>query len=100
MKISANRIATILAGMPAANAVGYDNAVSKIANITATVLGADVLNNATFDFTEGSGATTSYEPDNAHTPTDGDTAQDGLIIVKKDSGALTLPVIPLKLIEV
>ena len=99
-KITASRIAAILAGMPAANEIGYDNAVSKIAKISATVIGADVNGNTTFNFNEGSGSTVSYEPDNAGTATDGDTAVDGLVIVKQNSGASSLSVTPLKLIEV
>ena len=97
--VSATKIAAILAGRPLANAVGYGNAVTKLSKISASAIGADVNNSTTFDYTEGSG-TTGYQPDNNGTSTDGDTALDGLVLVKKNGGGSTLPVVPLKLIEI
>jgi hypothetical protein len=96
--ITADRIAAMLAGSPAANAVGYGNAVQKISGITASVIGADVNGDGIFSFTEG-GVDGTYQPDGAHHATDGDTALDGFVLVR--SGGLgKLPVAPLKLIEI
>jgi hypothetical protein len=96
--VSATRIATILAGRPSANAVGYGNAVTTLSGIAATVIGADVANDG-FTYTEG-GSDSEYQPDSAKHPTEGDTAVDGFVLVKKNGGGASLPVSPLKLIEV
>ena len=88
--ITATRIAAILAGTPAANALGPENAVTKIAKIKATAIGAD-LDPGGFDFTD-------HDGDMQVEFGDTDTALDGLVIVLV--GKATLPVVPLKLIEV
>ncbi len=93
--ITADRIAAMIAGTPAANAVTAANAVQKISSIVANVIGADLNGNNTFDFTEG-GSDAIYQPPET---TDGDTALDGLVIVRL-SGNGALPVVPLKLITI
>jgi hypothetical protein len=103
-KVSADRIASILAGRPAANAVSYANAVTKISgikiNLPGGTIGADVNGDMDFDFIQG-GANTTYEPSSEGTPTDGDTAIDGLIIVKLGGGGAALAITPgAKLVEV
>jgi hypothetical protein len=98
VKVTADRIAAMLAGSPDANAVGYGNAVQSIAKITASVIGADVNGNGIFDFTEGGGDGT-YQPDDSHHPVDGDTALDGFVLVRA-GGLGKLPIAPLELIEV
>jgi hypothetical protein len=90
--VQAERIAAILAGAPASNALTADNAVIKITGITgATQIGADVNTNTTFDFTD-SGV-------NGFNLGEGDTALDGLVIVKTGQ-FVNPPVTPLKLVEV
>jgi hypothetical protein len=96
--VTAVGIAAMLAGTPAANAVGYGNGVYKIAGISAEVIGADVNQNGVFDFIPG-GASDTYTPDNAHDPLAGDTALDGFVLVRAE-GLSPLPVVPLKLIEI
>lgn len=87
--ISAARIAAILAGTPAANALTAANAASSITKIKATAIGAD-RGAAGFDFTDNDG-------DMEFELGDGDTALDGLVIVRAGSGVF--PVDPLKLME-
>jgi hypothetical protein len=104
--ITAARIATIIAGRPAANAVSSLNGVSHLAKIKATVLGADTgivgdhheisPNGGTFDWNEGGGNNT-YEPSTGDLTPDGDTVIDGLILVNAIT-APHLPVTPLKLV--
>jgi len=93
--VTATRIAAMLAGTPAANSIDYDNGVYKISKITASVLGADVNGNSVFDWTDGTAAHT-FQPDDSGNSTDGDTAIDGLILVRK-GGFSVVPVTPLKL---
>ena len=73
--VKATRISAILAGFGGASSLTADNAVKKISKITgATAIGADVNTNTTFDFTDIGNAGFNLG--------DGDTALDGLIIVK------------------
>jgi len=97
--ISAQKIATIIAGRPAANAITVDNAVFALSGITSIstsplVVGADVNGNGQFDFTNVGAS--GFQPPG--TP-DGDIAIDGLVIVRT-AGYGGLPVTPLNLIEV
>jgi len=96
--VFAERIATMIAGRPAANAIGYTNGVFKITNITTGVLGADVNNDGDFDFIDG-GLQAGYQPDDARTTLDGDTALDGLVVVRKNS-LINPPVPPLQRVQV
>lgn len=89
--VSATRIAAILAGDCASGSLENDNAVSKISKITATTIGAEPVLTPGFDFTDNDG-------DMVFQLGDDDTALDGLVIVL--AGKSTLPVTPLKLIEV
>jgi hypothetical protein len=52
-KVSANRIAAIMAGLPAADAITVENAVRAIASISASVIGADLNGNGRPDDDEG-----------------------------------------------
>jgi hypothetical protein len=98
--ITANRIAAMLAGAPAANGIVYNNAVQTIAKISAAVLGADVNGDGSFNFLPDSGSNTTFQPDDSHDPTDGDIAVDGLVLVRAAGLIGTFPVTPLKLITV
>lgn len=89
--ITATRIAAILAGAPAANAINGSNAVVKISGLkNVTTVGADVGGDTAFDFTDAGPAGFNLG--------DGDTAIDGLVVVLTDGYEST--VVPLKLIEV
>jgi hypothetical protein len=103
--VTAARIATMIAGRPAANAINSGNAVNRIAGIHAGVIGADTgiagdhqipggPAGSTFDFNEG-GANATFDV----TTLDGDTAIDGLVFVVSGRGGQTLPVKPLLLLE-
>ncbi len=91
LKISADRIAAILAGTPAPDAITVENAVERIAGIRASVIGADVNRNSVFDFIDGNGEA-DFQIGTSDIPT------DGLVIVKP--GRYALPVEPLKQIVV
>ncbi len=88
--ITAARIAAILAGTPAANELNPENAVTKIAKLKTTAIGSD-LDPGGFDFTD-------HDGDSQFELGDGDTALDGLVIVRAGGG--TFPVTPLKVMEV
>ena len=96
--VSATRIAAILAGAPGASALTADNAVKKITlGSGVTTIGADT-GSAGFSFTDN---VSGPNPSNGtFLLGDGDTAIDGLVIVK--TGGFTPPagVTPLKLITV
>jgi hypothetical protein len=89
--VTADRIATIIAGRPAPNAITAANAVFSITGLKAGVLGADVDRDSVFDFTNAGAAGFNLG--------DGDTALDGLVLVRA-AGLTTLPAPPLKLITV
>jgi hypothetical protein len=103
--ITAERIAAILAGVPAANTLTRNNAVSKVSGLRGvTKVGADLGTSPLGSTTEAGGFTFV---DNAGPPNpangifllgDGDTALDGLVIIL--TGQFHSPVEPLKLIEV
>ncbi len=90
-RISAMRIAAILAGDANASSLTKANAASSISKITATKIGAEPVLTPGFDFVDADGDMTFQLGDD-------DTALDGLVIVL--AGKATLPVTPLKLIEV
>lgn len=97
--IDAGRIAAILAGRPASDAITADNAVTKISGLkNVTAIGADVNTNTMFTFTDN--ATGPHPNNGLFLLGDGDTAIDGLVVVK--TGGFTPPagVTPLKLITV
>ena len=98
--VTATRIASILAGTPANNAINYDNGVYKITKLAVSVLGADVDGDTNFDWIDApNGIPGSYQPDKDNRPVDGDTAIDGLVVVRK--GGFPGPhVDPHKFIEV
>lgn len=106
--VAAERIAAILAGRPAAGALGYGNAVSTLQNIYANVIGADTKRKGSafevtasglkFDFKKGT-TDTIFSPDNLGTATDGDIPIDGFVLVKS-AGLGFLSVAPLKLIAI
>lgn len=79
--VSATRIASIIAGAPANNAITATNAVPKITGITTAVLGADINGDGVFTFTNAGAA--------GFTPGDGDTAIDGLVLVKTGGFTIT-----------
>jgi hypothetical protein len=89
--VTADRIATMIAGTPAANAISAANAVRKISKITAGVAAADVNGNGTADHTL---ATVDY------TAAPGDTLFDGVILVRTSGlekiKGVELPGVPVK----
>ncbi|MGB8166934.1 MAG: hypothetical protein WCF18_05545, partial [Chthoniobacteraceae bacterium] len=92
--IKAARIASILAAgfRQAPNQLTNANAANSIARITATAIGSD-LGAVGFDFTNAGAAGFHLG--------DGDTALDGLVIVKAGGfDSATIPAIPLLKIEV
>lgn len=95
--VNALRIAAILAGTPSANNLTTDNAVKKISGLTgATAIGADLAPPG-FGFMDN--AAGPNPANGVFQLGDGDTAIDGLVIVK--TGGFTGPhPAPLKLIEV
>jgi hypothetical protein len=103
--VHANRIATLIAGRPDAGAITYANDVSKVSHLYVNVLGANTgikgdhsergTNGQMFDWSGGSDA--KFEPDSAGDPLDGDSANDGLVILGPNAGKL--PVIPLLLVQ-
>jgi hypothetical protein len=105
-KVTAARIAAIVAGAPATGVLGYQNAVTSISQVHASVIGADLgitgdYHVGRFDFNNPrAGNDGLFEPNAAHNPVDGDIAIDGLVLVKA-AGLLTpLPVNPLLLVTV
>jgi hypothetical protein len=93
--VTADRIATVIAGRPAANAITAANAVFSIAGLVTNVLGADLDRDSIFDFTEGAPSNPGYQI----TPGENDTALDGLVLVRA-TGLTSLPTTPLLLITV
>ena len=95
VNVTATRIAAILAvnQNTTASSLTTANAVTQINNVHATVFGADNVNAGIYDFVDNVGTI-------GFVLGDGDTAIDGLIIVK--SGGLITPITPapLKLIIV
>ena len=95
VNVTATRIAAILAVNK--NTVADDltaaNAVTQINNVHASVFGADNVNSGIFDFVDNVGTV-------GFLLGDGDTAIDGLIIVKSGGLITTLAPTPLKLIIV
>jgi hypothetical protein len=84
LNLRADRIATILAGRPAANAITAANAVTAISNVRAFVVGADVNGNELFDYVD--------LPPPGFNLGDGDTAIDGLVVVRAGGlGAILNP---------
>lgn len=107
--VGTHTIAAIIAGRTS-NVLTYANAVTKISGLKAGAIGADTglsgtgsqpgtKPGTTFDFNEG-GSNNTFEPDDAHDPTDGDVAIDGLVLVKKGGYMGPAGVTPLLLIEV
>ena len=99
LNVNADRIAAMIAGRPAANALiagspmnPPGNAVTKISGIVANVIGADLDHDRAFDFIDAG-------PVGFHLG-DGDTALDGLVIVKTGGGGAALAGRSLKIIEV
>jgi hypothetical protein len=95
--ITADRIATIIAGKTATNALSSINAVSSITLVNAAVIGADLDHDGMFDFVDSIG-TTAFDL----SPTIGGTSDaptDGLVLVSA-TGAISLSVQPLKLVKV
>ena len=99
LNVNADRIAAMIAGRSAADALTAglpmnppSNAVTKISGIVANVIGADFDNDRAFDFIDAG-------PIGYHL-SDGDTALDGLVIVKTGGGGAALAAKSLKLIEV
>lgn len=104
-KVSAAKIAAILAGRPDASQLTEANAVTKISAITATAIGAETnlagSHSEAGGFTFNDNIVAGPNPGNGtFLPGDGDTAIDGLVIVKLGGGGASLPVAPLKLIQV
>ena len=97
--VTATRIAAILAGKigtTTASNLTTANAVAQISNVHATVFGADNANAGIFDFTDSTGAP---NPNNGIFQLgDGDTALDGLVIVKNGGLVTAFSPAPLKLI--
>ncbi|MEA3209594.1 MAG: hypothetical protein QOE70_2651 [Chthoniobacter sp.] len=95
--VTAERIAAIVAGAAKANALTTDNAVTKITGLNVLAVGADV-NGTGFSFTD------NPNPPNPSNGVfllgDGDTALDGLVIVKSGGGGAALPIAPSQLFEV
>jgi hypothetical protein len=90
--IRAAGIATILAGRHAANELTTANAVLRISGLNVTgAIGADAVQPAGFTFTDAG-------PAGFHL-SDGDTVQDGLVIVRKGCFTGRHPA-PLQLVEV
>ena len=83
--VTADRIAAIVAGAANANALTTDNAVSKITGIKALVIGADLNGNGSFNFTDNPGG--PHPANGLFLLGDGDTALDGLVIVKTGGAA-------------
>ncbi len=82
-KVTAGRIAAMIAGTPASNAVDYANAVWKISGIIAGTIGADVNGDGKFDFIPGPNSINpGYDPSGDKHPADGDTAIDGMVLVR------------------
>ena len=98
LNVNADRIAAMIAGRPAANALTAgnpmlpSNAVTMISGIVANVIGADINDNRAFDFTDAGPVGFNLG--------DGDTALDGLVVVKRGGGGAALAAKSLKLIKV
>ena len=95
--VTSDRIATIIAGKTAANALTSANAVFAISGILTSAIGADLDGDGTFDFTNTVG-TAAFDLGDSFAGTS-DTPIDGLVLVRV-AGAGVLPVMPLKLVKV
>ncbi|MGB8168257.1 MAG: hypothetical protein WCF18_12240, partial [Chthoniobacteraceae bacterium] len=85
--VSATRIAAILAANSSTTASNLTtaNAVTAITGVTATKFGADLDGDTTFDFTDNPAG--PHPSNGAFLLGDGDTAIDGIIIVKSPAPA-------------